>query len=173
MLDVSATIAAAVLSVVFAWAALAKLARWRDWRDALGRYDLSGAAKGIATWGVPLVEATILALLIAGRERVAGALVLAVISAFSLAVLRARAARGDRVPCGCFGRASTRDYRALLVRNALLGALAALLLLADRRAPALALPRGAEALPAGLAAAGLVVAAWMSWQVRSALRRRA
>jgi hypothetical protein len=171
MLEIAARIASLVLAVVLVWASLAKLVGWRAWRDALRAYGLGPATRAGAAVAVPVVEAGTALLLVAGRARLGGALSLLLLSAFSLAILRARARTGDAVPCGCFGRADERDHRLLLARNALLGALAGLVLLGG---PSLAEPRagGGELLPATLAAAGVLLIAWVVRSAGAPLWRR-
>jgi hypothetical protein len=171
MLDVAVTISSVLLGFTFAWASAAKAVRPRRWRDALERYRLGRAVHPVALLGVPVAEAAVVALIFAGRTRAAAALVLALISAFSLGVLRARSLGGDSLPCGCFGRASTRDYREMLVRNASLGALAAILLLSDGDARSSA-PAPGDALPALLTAVGVLLLAWVTRQVGLVFRRR-
>jgi methylamine utilization protein MauE len=154
--------AAFVLALVFAWAGVAKLIRWRTWRVGLRRYRL-GSWERAASVGVPAVELAVLAGLMAGRSRAAAALTLAMLSGFCLALLRARSAEGDRLPCNCFGTHSVFDYRTLLLRNGLLGVPAAVILIADKDFSLfddLSLPTAGEALPAALVAIGVLFVAW-------------
>ena len=162
-----------VLVGVFAWALLAKLVRFETWRAALARYRLGFAVERAAAFGVPAAEGAVAVLLVWGDVRIGAALALALLSAFSLAVLRARATSGNRIPCGCFGAASTRDYREMLGRNAVLAAAAAGVLLAGRARVSWTAPEGAEVLAAALSAAGVALAAWVLRQAGPSLRRRA
>ena len=163
---------ALLLACVFAWAALAKLVRPARWRSALGRYGLGDRIERVAAYGVPAAEATAALLLLWGDARVGAALGLALVAAFSLAVLRARSLSGDRLPCGCFGGASTRDYREMLGRNALLAAASAVVLLAGRRDIALTLPAGGDRIAPTLTAGGLALLLWLVRQAAGSLRRR-
>ena len=167
-------VAAALLAATFAWAVAAKLVRWSRWRAALDGYELPPALTAPASVLVPGAEAGVAVLLLAGATRVGAAVTIALLASFSGALLYARERRGDRLPCGCFGRATDRDYRVLLLRNAALGLVGAVLLTVGRDvtpARGWAAPSGAEALPAALAAAGLALAGWIVWQVASSIGR--
>lgn len=176
MLTTATQVSSLLLVVTFAWASAAKVLRWRRWRDALARYRLGGALERVALVGVPVAEALVVVLLVMGLVKIGAALVMALISAFSLAVVRARGFEGDRLPCGCFGRATARDYREMLVRNALLAFLAAVVLLiavvAGARNVTLPYPSGGDVVPAALVVAGLAVGVWLLRQVNVSLRRR-
>jgi hypothetical protein len=168
-------VAAFGLAATFAWAALAKVLRRARWRTALSAYELPGALRAIAAPTVPAAEGAIATALFVGATRVGAAASVALLATFSGALLYARERRGDRLPCGCFGRATDRDYRVLLARNALLGVLAAVLLVSGRNVTLSAgwsLPSGGEVVPALLVAAGIAVVAWMVWQVSSSLGER-
>lgn len=153
----------ALLAVTFGWAALAKLVRWSTWRASLGPYGVPKALVSAVATTVPLAEATVAFLLVVGPSRVALAATLALVSAFSLAVLKARNVTGDRLPCGCFGRTEARDFRLMLGRNALLAATAGALLLTGAKGDLASTeaPSPAEVLPALLVAAGLGLVVWM------------
>ncbi|MBA2426140.1 MAG: hypothetical protein H0V60_03540 [Actinobacteria bacterium] len=155
-------LAALLLGLTFAWAGAAKLVRWREWRSALGGYGL-GATEAPAAVGVPAAELMAAGLIASGSTRSGAALTMALLAGFSLTVVRARSSRGDRLPCGCFGGTSERDYRTMLARNALLAVLAVPVVTAGADIDLLAavsVPSGAEIVPAGLAVAGLGLAAW-------------
>lgn len=123
-------LAAAVVVAAFGWAAVAKLVGFDRWRRALPAYRLSGI-EPLARLGVPAAELVVAALVLVGPLPVAGALALALVAGFSAAILRAQSSReGDRLPCGCFGAATERDFRLMLLRNALLALPAAGLSLA-------------------------------------------
>lgn len=151
---------ALLLAVAFAWAALAKAARPRAWKAALDGYALSRPVRGTAFFVVPAAEAGAVALLLLGGHatRAGAALSVALLSAFSLAVLRARRLGGDRLPCGCFGGNGSRDYRLMLVRNSVLAVVAAAALSTRHE---LDVPRGDEVLPAVLAGLGLALVGWL------------
>jgi hypothetical protein len=125
--------ASLVLAASLAWAASAKALYWASWRAALTSYALPNAAVGAVALAVPAIELVLVALMLSGALLVGAALTVLMLAAFSLAVLRATMLhRSNRLPCGCFGRMKTRDYRFLIVRNGFLGALAALVLIGNR-----------------------------------------
>ena len=111
-------------------------------------------------------------LLLLGATRAGAALVLALVAGFSLAILRAHAALGSRLPCGCFGSTRDRDYRVLLARNAVLATAAGGLLIFGRDVsgypPA---PTSDAWLAAVLAVAGSGLVIWLFAAVRSGIRR--
>ncbi len=157
-------IAAAMLGLTFAWAAFAKAVRWDRWRQALRAYGLPSALASVAAPGVPALEAASAGLVLSGRSKLGAAVTLALLASFSMALLYAQQRRGDRLPCGCFGRATERDYRVMLARNALLGALAASLALSRDDvwfADELSAPSMGDALPALLVFAGLALCLWL------------
>ncbi|MFN2589009.1 MAG: MauE/DoxX family redox-associated membrane protein [Actinomycetota bacterium] len=168
------SVPALVLALTFGWAALAKVVRYDSWRTALGGYRLPEGLARVAAPGVPLAEAATAAALVAGGDttRAGAALGVALVAAFSLAVLRARRPGDDRLPCGCFGGAGRRDYRLMLVRNAFLGAVAAVVLLVPRVAAfELDAPDASQMVPAALAALGLALLAWVLWAAARGVRR--
>jgi hypothetical protein len=154
-------VAAVALAIAFGWAAVAKLVRARWWRRSLQSYGLGRGFQRMVAVGVPLVELGIAVLPFLGLPSTAGVVSLAVLAAFSVAIVAARIRNGPRLDCGCFGPARVRDYRLLLARN---GALAIVALVAWRRgadtwigADAVA-PSGGELVPVALVALGLVLA---------------
>lgn len=163
-----------LLVLAFSWAGLAKLLRFGRWRAALSGYGFYGGVEKAVALGVPLVELGVVVLLLFGPARAGAALVLALVALFSLAILNARSVRGDRLPCGCFGGRSERDYRLLLIRNAVLGAAAGAMLLVGRDGSLRAAPgpETSDALPALLTFAGIVLAAWMLRHVGNSLDRK-
>lgn len=110
------------LAVTFTWAALAKITAWSRWRATVSDYGFVGFMGGLAVVSVPLAEAFVPVLLLAGAVRPAGILAAVLVCGFSLAILRAHNRLGERLPCGCFGGDKQRDFRVLLARNAILGA---------------------------------------------------
>ena len=174
MNDVVVRMISLALAAVFAWAAVAKLARFSTWRAVLAGHRLPGTFSIIAAAGVPLAEGAIAALLIAGATRAAAAFTVTLLSAFSLVLLRAKVMQGDRLPCGCFGAAKERDYRLMLLRNGTLAALAAALLIEGRDVDpisGLGLPSSTEIFPTALTVAGLGVVVWMAVTVAGSFRR--
>jgi hypothetical protein len=131
-----------------------------------------GAIQSFASGAVPVTEAVASALLVGGAHRAGGAVAIALLAAFSLAVVRTRALGDAEAPCGCFGRAHVRDYRHVLARNALLTLAAAFALLAGRQTTPSTTGGVAAGLPVILVAVGLVAGAWLVWQTRASLRRR-
>jgi methylamine utilization protein MauE len=170
MADLVTRLAAACLAVTFAWAAAYKILRFAKWRSALEPYELPGPVRAIALVGVPLAELAVTALIVAGSVSAGAAFSLSLLASFSAALLRARKLRGDRLPCGCLGESKERDYRVLLLRNALL-ALAASLILLLNTGSAAQVPPG-ELLPAALALAGIMLIGWMTVQAGTALRKK-
>ena len=163
-----------LLGLAFAWAAIAKVARFPAWRAALSGYRIPRAVVTPALFLVPALEAGAAFLLARGGDatKAGASLVVALLSAFSLAVLRARRLGGDRLPCGCFGGSGSRDYRLMLVRNALLGAVAAAILLSPRLARyEVEAPGAAQVVPAALAALGVALIGWLVVTARLGARR--
>ena len=173
MPEVVSQISLVCLSSIFTWAVIAKAARPGRWRSALSRYELGRPLQHVAAFGVPIAEALTVVVLLWGDARVGAALAAALISLFSLAIVRAREIQGDRIPCGCFGRTSTRDVKDLLARNAFLGLGAAILLLSGRRELEWTLPHPNELVAALLVVLGMVLIAWVVSQASTTLRRRA
>jgi hypothetical protein len=167
MPPVTIRIAAGLLALLFLWAALSKIVRRAAWTSALEGYGLEGSLRSAATVGVPASEIGVATLMLVGATRAGAAASVALLALFSLAVFRARSVRGDVLPCGCFGRTEARDYRTILLRNFVMGGLAAVVLAGGRdvsvldgaRAPAVD-----ELLPAALAAAGVLLIGWIVWE---------
>jgi Methylamine utilisation protein MauE len=162
-----------ILGAVFAWGALAKLVQFRRWQEALGAYRLPSAISMPASAGVPVAELAVVGLLVSGHALAASALCLMLLATFSLALLSARQKGSNRLPCGCFGRATLHDYRLLVARNAGLALLAALVLingherlLGDPIGPA-----SAGLLPVALVAVGGIVLFWVVRELAVVMRR--
>ena len=154
-----------LLALAFLGAAVAKVTRFGAWRSALSGYRLPQVAMGPALFLVPAIELAAGFLLARGGDatRAGAALTVGLLAGFSLAVLHARRVRGDRLPCGCFGGSGSRDYRLMLVRNVLLGAVAAtILLVPDVARYEVAAPDAGQLVPAALAALGLALIAWLA-----------
>jgi len=167
-----ATVAAWGLTATFAWAAAAKVLRADAWPGSVAAFGFSGSSARVVVVSVPVAEVTIVALFAVGIVRPAAALTLALVAAFSAAVVRARTTRMDnRVPCGCFGGSGETDYRLLLGRNLALLLLAALILMSPRDV-SLAPPTGGDLLPAVLVVVGGVVLVWTAVQTASSFHRR-
>jgi hypothetical protein len=171
MLPVAVRVVSIALGATFVWAALAKLVGWRRWADTLVRYRLGRGLQALASVAVPSAEAAASALLVGGAPRAGAAVAIALVAAFSLAVVRTRAFGEEDAPCGCFGGAEVSDLRRVLARNAALAAAAAFVLLAggDGTSAAPAVP---AVVPVVLVTVGVVVMIWLVWQTSASLRRR-
>jgi Methylamine utilisation protein MauE len=157
------------LALTFTWAFLAKVVRRPVWMSSLEGYGFEGTSKTLVAFAVPVAELITAGLVLFGPIRVGLAVTLFLVSTFSLGILQARARGGeDKVPCGCFGKAEERDYRWLLVRNALLGALAGTALLAGAEDSVISLadtPSSTDVLPALFVAVGALLVGWLAWQI--------
>ena len=164
--------AAAGIALVFAWSAIAKVARPRRWRRALETYRL-GAIEPLASWFVPAAEALVALLVIAGRAREAAALAIILIIVFSAAIARSARARGRWVACGCIVGDDSVDVRWALLRNAGLAAAACLVVANTTDVPfSWPIPlRGAEVAPFLLAAGSMLGATILGWRVAVWLMR--
>lgn len=179
MSDAAVSILSLSLALVFAWAGIAKLVRYPDWTSALVAYDLPDPLRKLAAVAVPAAELSVVALVVAGATRAGAALTVALIAGFSFALVRAGASgeglEDGRLPCGCFGKAKARDYRLMLFRNAVIGAVAAALLLSGRNTPfleGLSAPERGELLPALLGLAGVLLGGWLIYESAGSLRGR-
>jgi len=162
MPDSVEVLTAAVTVAAFGWAAVAKFARFDRWRRALTAYRLP-RIEFVASLGVPIVELTVVTLVVVGPLPVAGALALALLAGFSAAILRAQSLGGNRLPCGCFGSANERDFRLMLLRNALLALPAAVLSVSGELSllDRLASMRSADVLPLLLVVLAIGLLGWM------------
>ena len=158
--------AGAVLAVTLEWTALAKVVRPSRWSDAVHGYAIPAWMAGSSVVAVPLAEGAVVAALLSGLSRLGAGAAATLLMIFSLALLRARSMRGDRLPCGCFGGRKARDYRVMLARNAFLLVLALVVLAGGRDVSLLPgdLARG-DLAPLGLAIGGLGLGAWVVSQV--------
>lgn len=154
-------VAATVLAVAFGWAAAAKTLGFRPWRAALAGYGLPPALERVSAVAVPSAESAVCALILAGSVALGAGLAVLLLLGFSTAVVRARRSLGDRLPCGCFGGARSRGAELMLARNAGLIVLAAIALGSVGVGPSLPQLEPADAFPAGLAAVGAGLAAWV------------
>lgn len=174
MPDLVWKLAALVLVVTFSWSTVAKVARPALWRETLARYRPAQPLDTLALFGAPLFEAAVVGGIAGGLPHASAALALALLAAFSLAVLRLRGLEGDRLPCGCFGKTKARDFRLMLARNAALAVAAALVLGAPRDArflAGLAVPQASEIIPAVLVLLGIALALWLAITVASSFRK--
>ena len=174
MPETTARIASILLALAFAWAGTAKLFAYRRWRDVLEHYELPRRLRFVVAPVVPVAELAIAGVILFLSPRVGAIVSVGVLAAFSLAIMRARAFHGDALPCGCFGGSSDRNYQTMVVRNAVLGTLATIVLISRLRTgiglpPA---PTGADAVPVALVIVGCAVGLWTALHVASSLRRR-
>jgi hypothetical protein len=165
-------LASYALALTFAWASATKLLRFSRWRRSLEGYGLRGTAADVVAAAVPPIELALAVLLVVGFRPVGAALSLALLATFSAAILRAARTRGSRLPCGCFGGDEARDYRLMLLRNAALGLLAAVILLGDRYGALRPLDGTIDPVPLALSVVGAAAICWTIWQVVSSLRGR-
>jgi hypothetical protein len=174
MSEAAVRIISLLLAAIFLWAAVAKVARFGSWRVVLAGYRIPPSLERLSAPAVPFVELLVVGLLLAGETRAGAALSVMLLSTFSLALVRARALQGDRLPCGCFGAHKERDYRVLLLRNGLLAVLPAALLVEGRDVMPLAdfgWPSTGDALPTLLTLAGIAVGLWIVREVASSFRK--
>lgn len=174
MPEMTARFASILLALAFAWAGVAKIVAYRRWQQALERYGLPAPLRIVAAPSVPVFELAIAAVTLFVSPRVGVIAAVAALAAFSLAIMRARAMQGDRLPCGCFGGSSERNYQTMIVRNAFLGTLATIVLV-SRIESAIELPSAptaSDALPVGLMVVGLALAIWIGVQASTYLRHR-
>jgi hypothetical protein len=166
-------LAGSVVAVVFGWGGLAKLVRFREWQEALGAYRLPLRTTGIASLLVPIGELTVVALLVLDHALAGAALTLTLLAAFSLALLDAHQEHGDRLPCGCFGRATPHDYRLLVARNGGLAFLAGIVLIGGRdRLISDTFHAPTSLVPALLVVVGLSIVLWVGRELSGSLRRQ-
>lgn len=172
MSHTSVVVSAWLLAATFAWAALAKASAWARWREALSGYELPSVVSAASAVGVPVAEATVVALVVVGQAKAAAAATVGLTALFSLAIVRAKARLGDRIPCGCFGGHKTRDFRQLLARNTVLVLVAAVVLIGPRVSTRVAAPRPGEALPVVLVVLGIVAVVALGLGAVAAMRER-
>lgn len=168
------SLAAAALASVFAWAAVSKVVGWRRWQRALAAHGLSPALERMAAWAVPVTEAFVPALAIAGLPRPAALWSAVLLTAFSLALIRARRRMGGRVPCGCLGGRYAVDLGAAMVRNLVLILTAAFVFARASDGPAISwpgVPGPSDVLPLTLTIGALVTAAFVAWRASVSLGR--
>jgi Methylamine utilisation protein MauE len=158
MTETTVRMFASILAALFAWAAIAKAIGAKQWRAALDGYNLPRSIARGAAVATPIAEAAVAVVLVAAPLRIGGALALGLLATFSLALARVAMLRGPRVPCGCFGANKEREVTTMLARNAVIGAVAVIVLVVGddvRLISGLAAPRPADAVPLVLAVVGL------------------
>ena len=159
-------VASATLAVIFAMAAISKVASPRGWRRALAAHRLPRGAERVLVPTTPLAEAMVPTLAVLGAPRAAAWWAIGLLAVFTAEVLRMRATVGPRVACGCFGRAREVPAATLLWRNAVLAAAGVVAATGAEtsgvRWPGT--PARGEILPAVLATAALLVSVFAAWR---------
>ncbi|HEX4305718.1 MAG TPA: MauE/DoxX family redox-associated membrane protein [Solirubrobacterales bacterium] len=152
------------LAVVFAVAAAGKLARPAATAESLADFGAPRRLRRPGAFALPAAELAVAVLLVPGPTARWGAVAaLALLLGFSVAVGRSLR-RGERPDCNCFGAVGSAPVGPrTLLRNAGLGAVAAIVLVAGPGA-ALASIDGATAL-AFLGGAVLLGLAFLGWQL--------
>jgi hypothetical protein len=148
------------LAIVFAIAAIAKLADIGGFRRTLVEFGVPPGASRAGAVGIPLAELAVAALLVpTSTARIGAIAAVILLAAFCLGIARVLR-RGEQPDCNCFGNAHSKPVGPwTLARNAGLAGAAALVALAG---PGAAI--GEAALAAGLAAA-IAFQVWFSWQL--------
>jgi hypothetical protein len=160
-----------MVSLTFAWAALAKSLAWENWKLVLAGYGLPRWVESTVRPLVPVFELIVAISLVVAPLRPAGALALVAVAGFSFALLYARAKVGDVLPCGCFGKRKETSYRVPLLRNILLAALTAIVLIGPRSTTLARELAGIDrTLPVLLVAAGSLSIIWILSSAFSSMR---
>jgi hypothetical protein len=163
-----------MLASVFAWAAVSKVVGRHRWRRSLAAYGLSPALERLVAWAVPVTEALVPVLVMAGLRRLAGLLSAVLLLMFSVALVRARQRTGGRVPCGCLGGRDVIDVRTALARNVGMTVTAAFVFARAADAPvifSLNPPRAVDVLPLTLTLGAFVASALLAWRASVWLAR--
>lgn len=116
-------IAAALLSALFAHAALAKLADRALLEQHLAAYGLPWSALPVATWALPGVELTAAVLVLTPLRALGAGLCAALLLGYA-GVMAWHRAHGHRLDCGCGGEPLPVSW-ALVTRNLVLAVVAA------------------------------------------------
>ena len=158
------------LALVFAVAAVAKLADRSSFARTLGSFGVPNRLAPAGSIAIPLAELAVAALLFpAGTARWGAFAALVLLAVFCVAIARVLV-RGDEVDCGCFGEvAATRVTRRTLARNAGLGAVAGAVVVAGP-GTALGVPSSVPAVSPtevalGALAFAVAVSWWLGWQL--------
>ena len=168
-------LSAAVLAVVFAWAAASKLVAGRRWSRTLAAHRLPTGVGDLAQWSVPVAELLVPLLVLIGLRTVASGWALVLLVGFSAEALRVRHVVGPGVPCGCFGGRDAVNAGVLLARNLGFGVLAVVGVAGatdDAITSWPGAPGPGEVLPMMLASIGMLTAAAVAWSAWTWLRSR-
>jgi hypothetical protein len=160
------SLALAGVAVAFAWGAAWKALRPRAWGSIVATYDLGRLSPGVKA-AVPVAEAAVVGLAVAGARPLAGMVALICVVAFTAAAVRRRASTPGRVPCGCFG-ASETSFPAIVARNVAL-ALAAAIAAGGVNGLELRAPSPGDVIPLVLALAGVAAVLVAAWSVHRSL----
>ena len=165
-------LAAGVLAVAFGWAGLMKVIRAERWRRDLVTYRLIRPIRGAGFLLLPWLELGTAVTLVFGAARAGAAMSLGLVVLFCVSIVRARLVVGtNKLGCGCFGTAAVHDYRLLLLRNAILGGLAAVILASGRDLALSDSLVGAVPLVWLLGTLGTLGTLWILRQLKDRLRR--
>lgn len=119
------TLAAVVLAATLTWAAIGKARSPRSSERAVIAFGVPRRLAPVVAMALPPTELAVAVMLIA-VPRIGALVAVALLGAFSVAVLRViRTASGDPVLCACFGAATAPVSPATLARNLVLVAAAA------------------------------------------------
>jgi hypothetical protein len=158
-----------LLAAVFTVAAIAKLADRTATGQAIEAFGLAPRLAAPAAILLPIAElASAAALIPAATARVGALAIVALLAVFSLAIARTLRA-GSAPDCNCFGGiAQTEVGRGTLVRNGLLGAVAAFVVLSGQSVSALhwiTVPAPGDRLAIAMMVACIAALAWFCWQL--------
>ena len=170
MTDALRFFAALLLALTFLWSGAVKVGRAARWLEALGVYRVPRRFEPLVFVAVPVAEVAVAGLIVIGATKPAGALSVALLCVFCVALLRARRLEGDRLPCGCFGGTKEHDYRLLLARNLML-LVPAIVLMVSGNTSIRTVPDSIDPIPAALIVLGIGVIGWTAFEVTRALRR--
>lgn len=164
-------LARVALALVFAVAAIAKLADRDGFRGTIERFGLGRRFARPLAWAIPIAELVVaLALLSVATAWAAAVAAAVLLSLFCVAIVSV-VARGEAPDCNCFGSlGSARVGPGTIVRNVLLLALAAFVIAAGREQAGASAFAWAGANPALASIAVLLTAATaaqaaFSWQL--------
>lgn len=157
-------IARALLTTLFGLAALAKLADLALFEQQLAAYRVPARLIALAARALPALELAAAALLLSPWRGAGAALAFALLAAYGAAMAWHRL-HGRELDCGCGGEPLAVSWP-LVVRNALLGALALL-------AAAPTAPRALGLADFGVVAAALLVGALLYAAFHQVLRHAA
>lgn len=160
-------IARCALALVFAIAALGKLADLTGFRRTVAEFGVSPALTRVGAIAVPVIELAVAALLVpTATARIGACAALLLLLAFCVAIGRVLR-RGEQPDCNCLGRAHSSPVSgATLARTAALAVVAGLVVAGGAGSGLGEALAGLDGSPlAILLVLGVVVQAWFSWQL--------